>query len=45
MFGFMVTTAFLSIWISNTGTTALMVPIVDAVIQELYKVLIGLIFN
>ena len=25
-------------WISNTATTALMVPIVEAVIQELYKV-------
>ena len=38
MTGFMLTTMFMSMWISNTAATAMMVPIVDAVLQQLYKV-------
>ncbi|CAG0889924.1 unnamed protein product, partial [Darwinula stevensoni] len=37
MLGFMLTTMFLSMWISNTATTAMMVPIVEAVLIELYR--------
>lgn len=36
MAGFMLTTMFLSMWISNTASTAVMVPIVDAILVELY---------
>ncbi|XP_068207338.1 Na(+)/citrate cotransporter-like isoform X2 [Palaemon carinicauda] len=36
MAGFMLTTMFLSMWISNTASTAMMVPIVDAILVELY---------
>ncbi|XP_004716211.1 solute carrier family 13 member 5 [Echinops telfairi] len=35
MLGFMGVTAFLSMWISNTATTAMMVPIVEAMLQEM----------
>lgn len=38
MLGFMIPTMFLSMWISNTATTAMMVPIVSAVLDELKAV-------
>ncbi|XP_018015483.1 solute carrier family 13 member 5 isoform X2 [Hyalella azteca] len=37
MVGFIATTMLLSMWISNTAATALMIPIVDAMIIELKK--------
>ncbi|XP_034361958.1 Na(+)/citrate cotransporter isoform X1 [Arvicanthis niloticus] len=35
MLGFMFVTAFLSMWISNTATTAMMIPIVEAMLDQM----------
>jgi len=35
LFGFMATTFFLSMWISNVATTAMMLPTAEAVMREL----------
>jgi di/tricarboxylate transporter len=32
------TTMFLSMWMNNTSTTAMIVPIVSAIMKELHKV-------
>ncbi len=41
MLGFMVTTTFLSMWISNIGTTAMVVPILEAILEKIEKDLEG----
>ncbi|XP_043943262.1 solute carrier family 13 member 1 [Protopterus annectens] len=35
MLGFMVSSAFLSMWLSNTSTAAMVMPIVEAVVQQI----------
>ncbi|KAK1168985.1 solute carrier family 13 member 1 [Acipenser oxyrinchus oxyrinchus] len=35
MMGFMISSAFLSMWLSNTSTAAMVMPIVEAVIQQI----------
>ncbi|KAG9345882.1 hypothetical protein JZ751_009038 [Albula glossodonta] len=37
MLGFMVSSAFLSMWLSNTSTAAMVMPIVEAVIQQIMR--------
>ena len=37
MLGLMIITAFLSMWISNTATTAMMIPLVNAITTALYQ--------
>ena len=37
MLGFMIITAFISLWITNTAATVMMLPIVDAVVKQLNK--------
>ena len=41
LLSFILPTAFLSMWISNVATTAMMVPIMEAVLIELESTIIG----
>lgn len=41
LLGFMIATMLLSMWISNTATTTMMIPIVEAVLQQLKKHYVG----
>lgn len=34
--GMMLTSSFLSMWLSNTATTAMMLPIANAILESLY---------
>ena len=48
MLGFMSVTAFLSMWISNTATTAMLIPIVHAVLLKLEEMMndrIGIVMD
>ncbi len=40
MLGFMMVSMVLSLWISNSGVTAMLIPIVEAVLDELFQVCI-----
>jgi sodium-dependent dicarboxylate transporter 2/3/5 len=37
MLGFMLATVLISMWISNAAASAMMVPIVQAVLEEIYE--------
>jgi len=37
LIGFMISTAFLSMWISNTATTVMMIPIADSILKFIQK--------
>lgn len=39
MLSFVLTSWFLSMWISNTATTAMMIPIVEAVLEQMEQML------
>lgn len=38
MLGVMLVSMFLSMWVDNTGATAMILPVVDALVQELFRV-------
>ena len=39
MLGFMMVSTLLSLWITNSGVVAMLIPIVEAVIDELFQVI------